>query len=111
MLHQSYANNMFKMQRTGSALLAGGEVDLEGRVEAAVLGLLAGAAVGRARAAGASLAVDLGVLGSRARAGALAGGTGAARAAGSGDVVLGGSLVALALKGRHLAARAGSLLG
>lgn len=53
----------------------------------------------------------LGVLGRSSVAGAVAGGSSAARAAGTGDGVLGSGLVAVAVEGGLLAARALGLLG
>lgn len=92
-------------------LAVGSKVNLESGVEAAVLGLFAGALVGRAGAAFASSTRDLCVLRGGAGACAFAGRTGTARASGAGEDVFGGGLVALALEGGHFAARAGGLLG
>ena len=94
------------------ALLGRGEINLVGRVEATVSRcLFTGAAVGWAGAALAQVASGLGVLGGLATAGTLAGGTGAARAAGALELVLGGGFVTVTVHGGLLAAGAGSLLG
>lgn len=96
---------------SGHLLAVRGKVNLEGRIEAAILGLFAGTFVGRTRAAFAGSTGDLCVFGAGAGACAFAGGTGTARASRAGEEVFGGGLVAFALEGGHFAAGAGSLLG
>lgn len=98
------------MKQAQPTLLAGGEVNLVGRVEATVRGLLAGAGVGGTATTRALRASGKSVLGRSALAGAFTGRTRAARAASAGlDGVFGSGLLAGAVESGLLAAAASSL--
>lgn len=93
-------------------LLAGGKINLVGRVEAAVLGLFAGAGVSGANTASTGSTGRANVFGGGTLASAFTRRTSAARAASTGlDGVLGRGLVAGAVEGGLLATAAGGLLG
>jgi len=104
----AYPRDASRLPHSPDAALFRREVDLVGRVVAAIARLLAGASASWAGTALARRARDIGVLARGSLAGALAGGTGAARAARPGHRVLGRGLVACTVQGRLLAAGAGS---